>query len=419
MIHEAQPGSIVDERYETKRIIARGGMAAVFEAVHVRSGLRVALKVLHADSLRSDEARQRLLREATALGSLRHPNVVQIYDAGECPQHGPYLSLEMIEGRPLDGILVARRRLPTDQSVAVLVQLCEALDEVHRRGLVHRDVKPSNLLISRTPIGDRVELIDFGIAKLGDTSQPKLTRAGDMLGTLDYMSPEQLLGDQLIDSRTDVYAAAVLLYECLTGEVPFAGPPTTLVARIVSGAKPEPLASRGVDVPALDAVIARALEMDVDARFATPRELALATLAAVGDVAELSLLDVPTGGMSIVQEHRARSRQNAAEARRQYARAPYVTPARIAVGDRTIDGRTEDISEGGLLVVTEGELAAGTVVQVRFSLPTSGRVVQVAATAQWAKSHRNLRALGLRFEDPPDELQADVRRYVEIVGVKR
>lgn len=419
MTHEAHAGSIVDGRYEAKRIIARGGMAAVFEATHIRSGLRVALKVLHADALRSQEARTRLLREATALGALRHPNVVQLYDAGECATHGPYLSLEMIEGRPLDGILVARRRLPIDQSVAVVVQLCEALEEVHRRGLVHRDVKPSNLLISRTPIGDRVELIDFGIAKVDDVSQPKLTRAGDMLGTLDYMSPEQLLGDQQIDVRSDVYSAATLLYECLTGEVPFAGPPTTLVARIVSGAKPELLATRGVDAPALDAVLARALEMDVDARIATPRELALAVLAAVGDAPELSLLDVPTGGMSILQEHRAGRSKGGPEARRQFARAPYVTPARIAYGDRTIDGRTEDISEGGLLVVTEGELASGSSVQVRFSLPTSGRVVQVAATAQWAKSHRNLRALGLRFEDPTEELKNDVRRYVEIVGVAR
>ena len=129
MIHEAQPGSIVDERYETKRIIARGGMAAVFEAVHVRSGLRVALKVLHADSLRSDEARQRLLREATALGSLRHPNVVQILDAGVCPSHGPFLALEMIEGRALDGLLAVRTRLPVAQCVALVVQLCDALDD--------------------------------------------------------------------------------------------------------------------------------------------------------------------------------------------------------------------------------------------------------------------------------------------------
>jgi serine/threonine protein kinase len=414
-------GSLVADRYVVRRAIARGGMCTVHEAEHRVSGHRVALKALTSHALASEAVHERLLREARILGTLRHPNVVQILDAGVCPSHGPFLALEMIEGRALDGLLAVRTRLPVAQCVALVVQLCDALDDVHRHGVVHRDVKPSNVLISQTLIGDRVELIDFGVASESDRDAPKLTRHGELLGTVEYMSPEQLLGTT-IDARTDVYAVGVLLHECLVGAVPFTGPATTTIARRLSGEK-APLIEHP-DVPrALADVVARAILADARDRFASARELAFACLDALGDLPRLSLLESPAGGSSLQDEYLARRAAKPAEpdpsTRRRHVRAPYVTPARIFFNDRHVDCRTEDVSEGGLLAIASADVPNGVEVRVRVTLPTQGKVVLLPAVTRWVRTHRSTRAVGLAFGELPDDVVADIRTYVEIVGAPR
>ncbi|MCB9623963.1 MAG: protein kinase [Sandaracinus sp.] len=412
-------GSRVADRYVARRVIARGGMCAVYEAEHRVTGARVALKALTHGALESPSARERLLREARILGVLRHPNVVQIHDAGVCPQHGPFLALEMIEGRPLDGLLAVRGQLPVDQAVALVVQLCDALHDAHHRGVVHRDVKPSNVLISRTPIGDQVELIDFGIASMAD-SERKLTKHGELLGTIEYMAPEQLLG-ATVDARTDVYAAGVLLHECLVGAVPFDGTPTTVIARMLSGER-APLIERPDVPPALANVVARAILTDARDRYPSARELAFACLDALGELPRLSLLEAQAHTTSLHDEYvarRASAPELDASSRRRHVRAPYVTPVRVFVGDRHVDGRTEDVSEGGLLVVTDGDVPHDAEVRVRVTLPTQGKVVLLAATTRWVRAHRSVRALGLAFTNLPEEVRQDIRAYVEIVGAER
>ncbi len=414
---EVDVGSIVGDRYLTRRVIARGGMCVVFEAQHRVTGARVALKSLVRAALGEPDAHERLLREASILGSLRHPNVVKVYDAGVCPVHGPFLALEMIEGRPLDGLLAVRGKLAVDQAVALLVQLCDALHDAHRRGVVHRDVKPSNVLISRTPVGDQVELIDFGVASETDATR-KLTRHGELLGTVEYMSPEQLLGTT-VDARTDVYAAGVLLYECLVGAVPFSGPSTTVIARVLSGERP-PLIDRP-DVPAaLAQAVDRATLQDARDRYSSTRELAFACLDALGQIPRLALLEAQPQSASLLEEHAARrsAKVDDGSSRRRHVRAPYVTPVRVFVGERHVDGRTEDVSEGGLLVVVDEEVPNETPVRVRFTLPTHGRVVLASATTRWVRSHRSVRALGLAFHDLAEEHLEDIRAYVRIVGVE-
>lgn len=423
---EVALGDLVGGRYQARRAIARGGMGVVFEAEHVLTGARVALKALTADGLRAGRAHERILREARVLGALRHPNVVQIHDAGVCDRHGPFIVLEMIEGRPLDGLLATRHKLPVAQAIAVLVQLCDALDDAHRRGVIHRDIKPSNVLISRTPLGDQVELIDFGIASEVDDlpsapreSGPKLTREGEILGTVGYMAPEQMLGTPY-DHRVDVYAAAALAYECLVGCAPFDGPPTTVIARVVSGQRP-PLATELEPTvpPALAAVLARALSFDPRERQDSARDLAFACLDALGGaLPELELLERTAGSRSIASDHRVAraSRVDDATARRQFVRAPYVTPARIFAGEGVFDGRTEDISEGGALLLTSAEVPSDVTVKVRVSLPTSGRVVVLDATTRWVRTSHSLRAIGLRFVDPPADVLADIRQYTNIMA---
>jgi len=362
------------------------------------------------------------------LGAIRHPNIVLIQDAGACPKHGPFLALQMIDGRPLDGILIGRRCLSVGQAVAVGVQLCHALETVHRHGVVHRDVKPSNLLISRTATSDQVELIDFGVATAGvqdASASSKLTKMGELLGTVEYMSPEQLMESAPIDERTDVYAAGVVLYECLSGEVPFGGSATAVITSFIQGIRPASLRERGVTVPAaLEAAVSTALEVDPSRRYPSAHAFGAACRAALGGVVpEIALLDVQhdqPASAAAPSGARLATRPAASESghrRRQFLRAPYVTPIRILLGpNRACDGRSEDISEGGVLVVADTECATDQRVKVRLPLPTSGRVVVLDATTKWCKASRNQRAIGIEFFDPPEDVRAEIRAYAELMA---
>jgi serine/threonine-protein kinase len=421
----AAPESIVDERYVVRREIACGGVGCVFEAEHVITRAKVALKTLTRPALDHRTAHTRLMREARVLGALRHPNIVLVQDAGFCDKHGPFIALEMIDGRPLDGILVARRTLGVGQAIAMLVQLCDALGAVHSREIVHRDIKPANILISRTSVGDAVELIDFGVASVGkddDVVEEKLTKMGEILGTVEYMSPEQLMASAPVSASTDVYAAGIVLYECLAGDVPFSGSPTAIIAGMLQGQRPPSLRAVRADVPLeLDAVIQRALEVDPEKRYRSARELAQACVAAIGGSApSLDLLEVERDkDQPFAHAPGASPPDDVPDPRRrQFVRAPYVTPVRILLPNGlTRDGRTEDISEGGVLIVTDNECARDQRVKVRLPLPSTGRVVTVDAVTRWIKTGRNRRAVGVEFQDPPEDLRAEIRDYVALMTV--
>src|SRR6187401_3382100 len=176
-------GSLVDRRYRLKREIARGGAGAVFEAEHLYTNRPVAIKLLIGEYARLSESRQRLLLEAQALSAARHPGIVHALDAGETEDGTPYLVMELLEGRTLEGILAVRRRISVADAVYVGLQLCDALGAAHERGIVHRDVKPSNVFISRSESGREVtKVVDFGIARLPQQNH-KLTQRGAVIGT--------------------------------------------------------------------------------------------------------------------------------------------------------------------------------------------------------------------------------------------
>ncbi|HEX7479009.1 MAG TPA: serine/threonine-protein kinase [Polyangiales bacterium] len=424
---EAKVDSVLDRRYKLRREIARGGHGAVFEAEHHVTQARVAIKTLARPALGLPGAHARLFREARFLGALRHPNLIAVYDAGLCATHGPYLVLEMIEGRPLDGVLLTRRTLPVAQAVSLTLQLCDALGEAHRHGIIHRDIKPSNLLIARRSVGDRLELIDFGIAKLiseEDEAADKLTKAGELIGTAEYMAPEQLMASAPVDARSDVYAAGVVLYECLTGEVPYAGPPTAVITNMLAGARPFAQHPRRDEIPlALQDVVKKALEIDPAKRFTSAAELARACAAALPEsVPVLDLLEAReqrSSGASHGASHPPGPSTPAPAAtashRRQYTRAPYITPVRVLVGQSISDGRTEDLSEGGVLMVTEGAVPDGERVTLRLPMPVSGRVVELQATTKWIKTGRNGRAIGAEFIDAPQDVRSEIRSYVALM----
>ncbi len=204
-----------------EELIARGGMGEIYRAENPRLGTKVALKLLPRELAEGDLFRERFVRESRVAASLAHPNVVPIFDAGE--EGGIfYIAMRFVEGLDLKALIAREGRLVPAQALALVAQAANALDAAHARSLVHRDVKPANILIDESAPGapyGHVYLSDFGVAK-HRLSHSGLTSTGQFIGTIDYVAPEQIEG-KTVDERTDVYSLGCVLYECLTGEPPF------------------------------------------------------------------------------------------------------------------------------------------------------------------------------------------------------
>jgi serine/threonine protein kinase len=259
--------------YLIESVIGRGGMSVVYRAKHARLSTSVALKVLAPELSSDDTFRERFLREAQMAAAIEHPNVVPIYDMG-LREGSLYIIMRFVSGGDLKALLAASGPLEPEEALSLLMPIAHALDAAHAHGLVHRDVKPGNILVQRsnTDEVEHVFLTDFGIAKSSSISG--LTRGGGMLGTVGYMAPEQVVGDQ-VSARTDVYALADVFYECITGRIPFE-------RELAKGALPamgpvEPVSSVRPGLPsALDGVIAKALSRDPADRYATCEQFLLA-----------------------------------------------------------------------------------------------------------------------------------------------
>ncbi|HTB75352.1 MAG TPA: serine/threonine-protein kinase [Polyangiaceae bacterium] len=444
---EALVGETVDTRYELRRLIAHGGMGLVFEAAHRFTRRIVALKLLPDDLRAQKEARGRLLREAHALTAVRHPGFVEVLDAGVCAANGPYVVLEMLEGRTLDGILAARRRLSIADAVQIGRQVCDALAHAHARGVVHRDLKPSNIFVARNEIGDEmVKLIDLGVAavaqeQLADRDR-KLTAAHEVLGTPEYMAPEQLWG-RAIDARTDVYALGMTLYECLTGEVPYTGSYPDVLVQVSNASAPPSVRERRADVPpALAVVIENALEKDAAARFQSVMELSRALVAASGLPAAASALlsvsdddgpdsereDQTEPEIKLVKKKKAPPKGAAPDDRpsapgsgpvsgpsqkRHFVRAPYVTPVSLVLPDgASVEARSEEISEEGMLVVSPMHFPLGAPLAVRFASPLTGEMIAIDASVRWTRDGRGKSAVGLEFVTVPPVLRRVVADFI-------
>jgi streptogramin lyase len=254
--------------YRVEALLGRGGMGVVYRAHDLALDRPVALKIL-APELAADEAfRDRFLRESRLAASIDHPNVIPIYDAGELAGE-LYIALRFVEGQDLKKI-VAAGPLGKERTITIVSQVAAALDAAHARGLVHRDVKPSNVLVGE---GDHVYLADFGLTRqLGETAAA--VGAAHSLGTADYISPEQIRGDE-IDGRADLYSLACLLQECLTGEPPFRRP--SELATLYAHLEEQPS-----EAPGLEPVMRTALAKDPDERYQSGRELVEAARSALG-----------------------------------------------------------------------------------------------------------------------------------------
>lgn len=405
---------LIDGRYHLKRMLGHGAEGYVYEASHRYTGRRVALKLAGAAS--GHEQRARMLREARFLGAIRHPGIVAIYDAGEATSGaylGPYLALELLEGRTLEGLLAARGQLAPHDAVAVVIQGCEAVAAAHSVGVVHRDLKPSNMIIVRNPAsperGDQVKLFDFGVSKSRGPSEAKLTGAGMPVGTPAYMSPEQLMADESVDERSDVYAFGAILFEAVTGRVPYAGNYPMILRSVCNNDLPPSARALVPTVdPALSDVIARAMSKDRLLRPQSVLELA--------DQLRRALPEASTRAALL-----AGGSQPAGATRRRFVRAEYITPARLTLQDGSeIDGRTEDISEGGILFVAREGREPDQRVRLRFALPIIGRVVTCEARLCWVRAAKQeqpngLRAFGIEFIDLDLGVARAIDRFVSLM----
>jgi serine/threonine-protein kinase len=247
-------------------------------------GDAVAIKVLHAEQVADPQAAERFRREAQAAARLKHPNAVSIYDFGVSEVGLVYLVMELVEGQSLRDILKQQGPLTPPAAAEVMTQACAALDEAHRQNVVHRDIKPDNIIVAAAPTGLKVKVLDFGIAKLRDLSATasNLTQAGSVMGTPHYMSPEQCLGEEL-DSRSDIYSLGVVLYEMLAGVAPFNSPTSTAVIIQHVNQPPPPLRTINVSISSpVEAVVLHAMEKRREARPQTAGALAQELVAAVG-----------------------------------------------------------------------------------------------------------------------------------------
>lgn len=267
-------GSVLDGKYRLDRLLGRGGMGCVFAARHLTTGRSVAIKwMLRRGDLR--QLRKRFVREARAAGRIQHANVIDVYDVVSTDDV-TYLVLELLEGESLRARL-SRDSLSCDEAVSVALAMLDGLAEAHRQGVIHRDLKPENVFLCSAP-GGGIKLLDFGISLLSEVRplpESNLTRTGYFVGTPVYTALERLREKQPFDHRVDVYSVGVILYEALTGTLPFSGKsPSELTYQLATGS-PRPLRDLRSEVPAaLEAVVLRALARDPSQRFADAQSFA-------------------------------------------------------------------------------------------------------------------------------------------------
>jgi tRNA A-37 threonylcarbamoyl transferase component Bud32 len=268
--------------YRIERILGRGGMGVVYLAGEPELGRLVALKVIRAELADDQAFRRRFASESRAAAAIEHPRVISVYRAGE-HRGRPYLAMRYVPGRNLQDRIAAEGRLRPDRAASLIYEIAEGLDAIHAAGLVHRDVKPANIIVSDRDRGMSAYLTDFGLAKSA-TSDSGMTSTGEVIGSLDYLAPEQIEGNR-VDARTDVYALGCVFFELLTGTVPFPGRDSSAKLWAHLNERP-PSVDRWPDrgLAELDPVVQRAMAKNPEDRFPSAGDLGRAAIAAAAGV---------------------------------------------------------------------------------------------------------------------------------------
>ncbi|MEV4944395.1 protein kinase [Streptomyces sp. NPDC053755] len=264
-------GSVANGRYQLRDLLGEGGMASVYLAYDSALDRQVAIKTLHTELGREQSFRERFRREAQAVAKLSHTNIVSVFDTGEDTLDGavmPYIVMEYVEGQPLGSVLASDVRqhgaMPADKALKVTADVLAALETSHEMGLVHRDIKPGNVMMTKRGV---VKVMDFGIARAMQSGVTSMTQTGMVVGTPQYLSPEQALG-RAVDARSDLYSVGIMLFQLLTGRLPFDADSPLAIA--YAHVQEEPVAPSSINrsvTPAMDALVARALKKNPNERF--------------------------------------------------------------------------------------------------------------------------------------------------------
>lgn len=266
-------GDVIGDRYRLVREIGQGGMGVVWVAHSLVLGIDVALKLMRA-SVAGPGVSSRMAREAHATAQLSHPALVRVFDFGWTTLGDPYLVMELVVGETLSALLCREQRVDAIRAVQMILPVADGLRVAHDKHIIHRDIKPDNIFLATDPFGRaQPKLFDFGIAKIDPTVvDPKLTQVGVVLGSPEYMSPEQALGLEDVDERTDVWSLAVVLYELLTGDVPFSRPNYNALMQAIIHDDPAPIVEHAAGDGSLWSVLASGLAKDRAARWANMTE---------------------------------------------------------------------------------------------------------------------------------------------------
>jgi serine/threonine-protein kinase len=277
-----EPGTILVDRYRVENLLGEGGMGSVFEARHIQLGRRLAVKTLKKELCKDEGAVARFMREAQTAAAIESEHIVAVTDVGQTDQGVPFIVMEFLQGLTLADALRQQGRFAPERTAYLVIQVCRALAAAHDKGVIHRDMKPENVvLVAREDGSELAKVLDFGIAKVhdqfGDQSSdtPKLTATGTTLGTPYYMAPEQARAEKDIDQRVDIYSTGAMMYELLAGVPPFVGDSFAAIVIAAATRDPTPLDVHRPDLdPQLAAVVHRAMARDKQDRIPTARDLA-------------------------------------------------------------------------------------------------------------------------------------------------
>ncbi len=293
------------DRYDIERWIGGGGMGAVYLARHTMLQHRVALKLLHPSIAQRGDILERFLREARATASLGSPHIVKVFDCAVTPEGTAFIAMEALDGESLQGLIDRERVVAPTRAVSIISQVLDGLAVAHAAGIVHRDMKPGNVFLTPVPGGreERATILDFGISKMRSGSAASLTQTGTVMGTPHYMAPEQIWNSKDIDHRADLYAVGVMLYEMVSGRLPFDAGSTAEL--LVKACTTDPIPLRDLKLPLspqLVAAVDRAMARNLDQRFATARDFADALRDAGAPV---SMVTIPQPMVQVPEIHYA------------------------------------------------------------------------------------------------------------------
>ena len=409
-------------KYEITGILGRGGMGVVYRAEDKRIGRPVAIKTLTEGFSGQPEMLERFYREAQA-GILQHPNIVIVYDLGD--ENGiPFIVMELVSGEPLDKLIASGRQLPLIDKLSIIEQVCAALGYAHQRGVIHRDIKPANVIVQ--PDG-HAKIVDFGIARIQRAAaETELTRTGSVIGTMHYIAPERLKG-QAFDGRSDIFSTGVMLYQLLTGQLPFAGEDATVLHKLIHEPHPPLRTLIAGYPPALDAILDRALAKDPDQRYPTAEEFAADLHAVCDDLKKSRVAELFTEAQRLAAEQQfARARETLLQLTRIDAQH---TGARQLMGvvQQHLSGQEQD-RRRRLLEQIDSEIenclrsghydrATDMVNRALEQLPTEGSLLElkarVATEARASRMRQSIDATVTKAEEIAQQSPAEALLFVQ------